>query len=368
MKKTLNIYINGTDESTQLEGIFSLANLLHALTVQNEDHTSICLNGCGINNPDLRDLAVIFTHHLETQIDEEVHKIRQRIEAGEALTLNLYGFSRGGAGVLWMCQKLKDIPADKLSINVCAFEPVPGNFVRVAYADSLLGQNKTLSSLIADLSDCLNIKKMLLLYTHEPMPAIICHGPILPCLPKSADVTVDVVPGSHKAAEMYSYGLDGIQPSTRESWIPFHYVKRFLTSCGTTFDDNQIKLGIRLQNIPDSILKLFIGWEKRLVLIDPTNTRAMHFYNEVQSKPNQLYLNLLHKELETGVKPINSEGCMLLVKDPRPEPSYWTGQKSISFLPMLQAVVNTTRTWCEASIQPEPEAVPSRPASSSKPN
>ena len=107
--KTLNIYINGTDETNFIEnsGVTSLANVLHQLTVDDsrQDSSSICLAGCGVNNDDPRDLGIVFTFHLAKQIKQLENEIRNIVNNGqEKLRLNLYGFSRGGAGVFLLCQ------------------------------------------------------------------------------------------------------------------------------------------------------------------------------------------------------------------------------------------------------------------------
>ncbi|EHL30833.1 hypothetical protein [Legionella drancourtii] len=188
MPKMINVFINGTDEVahdlTQHRGITSLANLLNALVKKDSDTLNICLNGCSIDNPYSKDFGVIFTFNLEQQVNEVVEKVKEEIKKTGSVKLNLYGFSRGGAAVFWICQKLKNIPKEQLTIAASAFEPVPGNFMRGVYLDKLSGVNTTLSSQISDLSGCKNISRLQVLFTNEPLPDIACHGPILPILPK----------------------------------------------------------------------------------------------------------------------------------------------------------------------------------------
>jgi hypothetical protein len=198
--QTLNIYINGTDETNSIRngGMTSLANVLHKLTVDDgsQNSHSICLEGCGVNNNDPRDLGVVFTFRLMNQIKQLENDIRVRVKNGhEKLRLNLYGFSRGGAAVFLLCQNLRDLSSSNIEINVVSSEPVPGNFITGVYADSFLGINYTLSSMVYDLSECKNIHNILVLFTNEPLPDISCHGPILPAFPQTAISQTEVLPG-----------------------------------------------------------------------------------------------------------------------------------------------------------------------------
>lgn len=328
----MNVYINGTDtpKEATLWGT-SLANVLHKMTVQSDEQSSVCLDGCGVNNGDPRDLGPIFTFNLEAQVDNLVKQIRAKIaERNEKLTLNLFGFSRGGAGVFWLCQKLKDIDSSTIEINVCSFEPVPGNFIRASYTDNISGFKSTLSAQIADLSDCKNINKMLVLFTDKPLPDIACHGPILPVMPKQTDVAIDVVPGCHKNAQAFYSSGQKIRADNDYSALSFHYVSRFLTNCGTFF------------NFKDYILEGALNPNANLInLLEVQNARvsngnrSMHFYNEIHSRSKQPYLNLLHKELVTGRQSKDARDCSLSIKDPSPQPDYWSGLKSNSYFPMF---------------------------------
>jgi len=126
-------------------------------------------------------------------------------ENEEKICLNVFGFSRGGVAALLLAQKLKTIPRDRLTINIAALEPVPGNFTTTVDYDLTFKKNKTISSAIYDLSDCNNVDRILLLYINEPMPDVVGHAPILPILPETCRSEIDVTPGCHKgAATFYS--------------------------------------------------------------------------------------------------------------------------------------------------------------------
>lgn len=327
MSKVLTVYINGTDEDASLEGFAtSLANVLHALSEQNNNQRSICLDGCAIGNYDPRDLGAIFTFHLEKQLDALLPQIKEKLSTDEKLILNLYGFSRGGAAAFWLCQKLKHIPAEQLEINVCALEPVPGNFIRAAYADTVTGAQTTLSSRIADLSDCPNVKNMLVLFTNQPLPDMTCHGPLLPIKPKNATMTVDVLAGCHKSVErLYTQEVQGKRQVDlgRAGRVTFAYVREFLQTCGTRFIENPEVIIDSTKLTKEKLLKTM---KQQLQSVTHT-TRAMHYYNQIDTAMCAPYLNLFHQKL-AGV-PLDPSRCALTVKDPNPQASYATGQKSL---------------------------------------
>tara|TARA_R110002110_G_C13469307_1_gene719847 strand:+ start:14947 stop:16173 length:1227 start_codon:yes stop_codon:yes gene_type:complete len=330
MSKSLNIYINGTDEPNGLDGfVTSLANVLHEMTEQTDTQKSICIDGCAINNSDPRDLGAIFTFNLEKQVDSLVNTIKKQISDGEKLKLNLYGFSRGGAAVFWICEKLKTIDPSLLEINVCSFEPVPGNFIRGSYIDNISGFKSTLSGIISDLSDCKNINKVMALFTNQPLPDIACHGPILPVMPPQAQVRVDVLPGCHKGAELFHSGHT-LTAYNNESAISFHVVTRFLESCGTTFNKGRFNLEGKLAQ--ESSLLGLLNHAKAGV---QGTSRSMHFYNEIQTSTEKTYLNLAHKNLLTGQENDDSSDCILSVKNTTPSLDYWNGHTSNGYFPMF---------------------------------
>jgi hypothetical protein len=333
---TINVFINGTDERARdlnvYEGRTSLANVLHALAVKNDSTINYCLDGCGIDNPHPLDSGAIFTFNLENQVNDIVNKIHAALEQTDKVNLNLYGFSRGGAAVFWLCKKLKDIPKERLSINASAFEPVPGNFVRGAYADNLIGTQATLASQISDLRDCENINRMQVLFTCKPLPDITCHGPILPILPKNAFTHVDVTAGCHKGAEEFIVINKEVMPWNHLSLIAFHQVVDFLEEGGLAFDFSQLELEKELSDRRSkNKMDLF-----NLVNVEPSH-RAMHFYNEIRandwvSKEGcPRYLNLYHQQLAGQEK--NPSDCKLVLKDYNPTPTYSNGLKSFGLFP-----------------------------------
>ncbi|WP_133137507.1 hypothetical protein [Legionella rowbothamii] len=331
MPKIINVFINGTDEEahdlTKHRGMTSLANLLNALVKKDTDTINLCLNGCSIDNHYSQDLGAIFTFNLEHQVNEVVEKVKEEINKTESLQLNLYGFSRGGAAVFWICQKLKNIPKEQLTISASAFEPVPGNFMRSVYLDKLSGANTTLSSQICDLSGCKNLSRLQVLFTCDPLPDIACHGPILPILPTSCEVEVDVTAGCHKSSELFGI-YNQVFPYNKESAVSFHQIVDFLEQGGLQFDFSQLKLSNSLQ---DRSTKNKINL-LREIEVSPTS-RSMHFDNEIKAKKfiskksDAIFLNLYHQKLEGNDK--NLSECALILKDYNPKPTYSNCLKSI---------------------------------------
>ncbi len=342
MAKIITVYINGTNERitgiSDHSGPIALVNLLHNITQQTENHASYCLEGCAVNTPDPRDIEGMFTFNLESQLDCVVDDIRNKLSFEiEKIILNIVGFGRGGAGAFWLCQKLKDIPANKVEINVCALEPVPGNFISASYLDNISGLKTTLTGQIADLSDCKNVTKMLVLFTNQAMRDIAFHAPILPIKPVNAEMTIDVIPGCHINAQYYYYNKKrkDLDSMNDYSIMMYHYVTKFLISCGTKF-----KLDVFTSEyiIPNEYLISIFDRQNKAI---KKQTRSMHFYNEINSKEEQPYLNLLHKELITNQKPNDSSGCALSVKNPNPQASYENGQKSNTYFPTLAKAAGT---------------------------
>ncbi len=335
MSKIINVYINGTTEPNGLEGHWvTLPNVLHELTI---DQSSYCLPGHAVNNSDRRDCGGIFTFNLETQLDFLVTQIKERLKNKTAkIILNIMGFGRGGAGAFWVCEKLKEFSPHDLEINICALDPVPGNFVRVSYLDNISGFKTTLSGQIADLSACININKMLILFTNEPMQDIGFCAPILPIAPSQAKMIVDVIPGCHNNVQRYTLENNTLKSHTNYSIIAMYYVTNFLKTCGTKFNFAKFEYE-GLLNPTANIIPLLEFENTRI----ERKTRWMHFYNQINSKENKPYLNLLHKLSQINTSLDNLKGCALTIKDPNPTPSYWYGQKSNGYFPTFAKMAGT---------------------------
>lgn len=368
MPKIINVYFNGTDDSNDVPDIgrITLAALLDQLTVKDElDNFSICVNGCGVETQDIRDLGAIFTFHLEKQVTEIAKQIED-IAKFNQVTLNVYGFSRGGAAAFWLCQKLKHIPADKLSINVASFEPVPGNFVTGVYGDILLGTNTTLSAAVADLTACKNIKNMLVLFTNQPLPDIVCHAPLLPAFPSNCKTTVDVTPGCHKSAVSFYICGQAVRPTNTESAIVFHRIIEFMQQCGTIFDFTKLKLNSQLIHSTEikednsRLLKLYDELARKTAFSDHSIKRSMHLHNTIFTKAdNKKYLNRFHQEL-LG-KEANDKDSMLSIEHTNTQRVSPQQRKAVQFMQLVLALAIAWNIYNKYFNEPAEAYQPFRP-------
>jgi len=324
MSKIISVYFNGTDDENDvpLHGYITLATLLDQMTVKDDNkNISICVNGCGVESKDIRDLGMIFTFHLEQQVIKIAKKVERMInDSNEKIILNIYGFSRGGAAAFLLCQKLKSISSERLTINVASFEPVPGNFISGAYSDVLLGINTTLSAAVADLTECSNIANMLILFTNQPLPDIACHAPILPVLPPDCKSEVDVTPGCHKGSVSYYKLVNEIQATNDESAIVFHRIVEFMQKCGTSFNFNKFKLNNDLIDSDDKkkVLKMYDNLAQKMSFGNDVRDRPMHFLNTIFTAKNiKKYLNRYHQQL--CHVDVNDQDCALTVQNRKPQ-------------------------------------------------
>lgn len=330
MHKNLHIYINGTDESNISGLVDSLANVLHNSTIQNSDYSeSFCLKGCAVDNPYWRDLGAVFAHNLTRQIDDLNKTIRSVLKT-HTLTLYMYGFSRGAAGVFLLCKRLRDVPTDNLTINVSALEPVTGNFINAARLDYCFKTYTTLSARIKDLTDCYNIKNAQVLFTNVPIPSIICHSPLLPDLPKDCYKEIEVLPGIHKTAEQFFLGA----PHNEETTLASHHIASFLQRTGACLQSGRLRrlrIGLTaekileyetqqyIKTIYDRLLNQHINQSydclPSLTTHNQACKRPMHDNNAIRTKKTASYVNLYHKYL--SVQAVESTEDALFTVDKR---------------------------------------------------
>ncbi len=216
MNKTISVYFSGTGFS--IDDREFLTASLYVRTEGSESQIKIGFSGCGV---DYGFRGGIFGSGLDEQCNYVIARVIQEINAGYQITLNVYGHSRGGIAALLLAKQLGNIDKEKLAINLALLDPVPGNFITTSSIDpfEISLTNKTM-----DLSGCKPLKRVLALYPYLPLPAIVCHAPLLASYPKETEVDIEVVNGCHAQVEQLSEPL---------SYLVKLRVEEFLVQNGT---------------------------------------------------------------------------------------------------------------------------------------
>lgn len=324
-KLTYHVFFEGTDGYARSKR--SLTSFLHEIVVADGKISFKAIyDGCGTQHAHAHsiDSNGLFTHGLTSQVDHFIKQIRNKLinDLDAEMVINPVGFSRGGAAVFLLAERIHQLPKamlNRITMNLGAFEPVPGNFIASAQTDTC---NSTLTSNISDLSDCTQVIKMLAIYTNELLPhdgALLnkavsnAHAPILPKYdPDTCAVEVDVISGCHKTAQALVMQGNDILFYDRSSFITFCRFKDFLESAGARFNLDRK----RFYNIDGKIEFFdepgFIGLYYQELLTELKNNyhhlfnvkpelphlvRPMHNGNNILTNREAAYLNAHHKLL-----------------------------------------------------------------------
>ena len=285
MQKTISVFFSGTGFSIQSPNF--LAASLYGRTQENEQHIKMGFDGCGVLYP-FR--GTIFGSGLDEQSDEAIQRILNEIEAGNKVTLNVYGHSRGAIGALLLAQQLGSVDPDKLSINLALLDPVPGNLITTSTLDPL---NISLANKTMDLTGCKPLKKVLALYPHVPLPATAFHAPLFITYPQGIELEEDAMAGCHAQAENL------LDPASQMTKLR---IEEFLAQNGTKFDSS-----VDYTN-SERLKELYIlEYEtalKNLQTAGTSFTRDTHSAKGVyiNTKVDAPYFNEHHKLLAGGAK------------------------------------------------------------------
>lgn len=189
-------------------------------------------DGCAITNGNL---GMLFGAGLDGQAEQVVYRVDEFIRLHRRrVTLNLVGLSRGAVACLKLAKKLKYFDPLWLSVNLLAFDPVPGNFVTSAKFDIF---KLTHAWANMDLTQCATVNHALILYPYEPLPNLAVHAPMVPIFPPGVAV-YDVILGCHQGA-MWNHGN---VRSVLDCWISSSIIKNFLSSHKTSLDIKMIDI------------------------------------------------------------------------------------------------------------------------------
>lgn len=337
--KTINVYFCNSLERNFIKvpaqgdkpNPLSLATLLHALTVtDNNKSFSFCIDGAAICNVDPRDLVVIFTYHLDTQVKAIAKKIREIMFDGEPITLNLYGATRGGAAALLLCQKLKKIPNDRLNINVMCLDPLGGNLPCTVSVDTFFQTKMTLTNNVLDLEKCKNLSSLLFLFTPQFTDNLLigeaAHHPVLPSH-INAQVSTDMTPGISQTSDLTKsvtgFSVDSnkhVIAGNDATIVAFQRIVEFLQKAGTKFatqgytlHKNLLGAFDRNKDYLDYLRKVYQDLSGNRDFIQ-NHSRPVFPNSEIDVCESKDYVNTYHQKL-LGVDLLDESKNILSIND-----------------------------------------------------
>jgi hypothetical protein len=234
----LSVYFEGTANS--LEALETQVGIFAAATVGTDlseyeagmllrpdirGPFKVAFDGCGVTNGIL---GTLFAAGLEGQCDFVVMILKELLATGlRRVVMNCLGLSRGGLALMILAQKLASLEVDQIActdLNLCIFDPVPGNLVGTGFPFTGWGRS--------DLSTCTCLRRVLAIYPYEPLPDYYFHAPTLCKYPSCAQVEEDVTLGCHMAA------MAPMRQGATHRWrlasnTSFRRIFEFITSVGT---------------------------------------------------------------------------------------------------------------------------------------
>lgn len=243
-------------------------------------HYKVCFAGVGVTNGFW---GVVLASGLKEQTQLVSQYAAAFVEAGLAVKINFVGLSRGGIGGIHLALELADFAPEQVLLNLLLYDPVPGDFV---FMSRYLGVTFNACQAM-DMSHVGNIGRLVMLYPHEPLPAVALHAPVIPRLPKYCNAEIDVILGCHQGALFMRRSID--------TCLSFSIIREFLLERGS-------RLNIRnSQNshliVDDAELASYLDSELRENV--PT-TRCLHASVgglEIVRHPTGQFLNRRHQEL-----------------------------------------------------------------------
>jgi len=223
----LTVYFSGSNQLITNKS--NLGAALFAVTREDEQHEKIGFDGC------IKEFGIrggLFGTGLEQQCQRVVKRINTLHQQGKRVRLIVYGYSRGAIAGLLLAMMVGKIDPDLLEVNLILVDPVSGNYLTTAAIDFT---HRTLARQTMDVSESINLNKVLVLYANNPLLDIFAHAPVVPRFPSQCHVTEEIVPGFHvDLQEMYSV-TNGIVGRGAKANIVLNLVLPFLMELGTTF-------------------------------------------------------------------------------------------------------------------------------------
>ena len=315
----LTVFFEGTsnplfdDDSnitTQLGLFFGLVraeDLSDPITTPDDGETSFKMgfDGCGVA---FGACGTIWAVGLSSQCAAVEARVRELLAQGRGhVRLVCVGLSRGGCAALMLAQRLAGYDAERLSLCLLLFDPVPGNLVQSArYVDPC---GFTAANIVMDVSRCRPLRRVLALYPHLPLPDFAFHAPLLPLYPCSewCDVEEDATLGCHQGAlsppRARAKPWRAEQPRDADEdelarLLSFVRIKGFLDECGTP-----LVHGDALLDDAEQITRYCLHCMSNVLLSSaPTHRVAHHFRGSgaIVRHATGKFLNLHHRLLASN--------------------------------------------------------------------
>lgn len=286
MKKTLSVFFSGTGFSINdvWDPSIYLAASLYNRVEESEHQIKMGFDGCGV---EFGLSGVLFGSGLDEQCNRVIQRITEEIEAGNEITLNVYGHSRGAIAALMLAQQLGSVDPKLLSINLALLDPVPGNLITTSTLDPF---NISLANKVMDLTNCKPLKKVLALYPHEPLSALAFHAPLIASYPEGIELEEDVISGCHAQAEHLDHPASNISRIRTEEFLIRNGTQ--LSSSANYTDSAALK---------EAYIKLYELELKKINKLG-SMTRDSHSAKGVyiNTKTEAQYFNEHHKRLAEG--------------------------------------------------------------------
>lgn len=313
----LNVYFSGSNH--QINDGTHLGSTLHDATINDEGELKFKMgfHGCGITNGLM---GALFGAGLEAQCDEVIELIQAQLRLGNRVRVNAYGHSRGGIAALMLAKRLGQYSEDIVETNLCLMDPVPGNFIWTSTIDFT---HRSLARQTMNLTDCRNIKKVLVLYPNEPLASTDAHAPLLCDYPENCEVIEEIMPGCHAGAQ---FTIEMDSESYRK--IAFSRCYQFLKNCGATFSVDYLYWNTPYHFNADDQDALLLTYQSEFKKAKSANetTRACHVKRgtAILARPQEAnFLSVQHAELFARSNPdAEPAPCIPLYSFSRPRPQY----------------------------------------------
>ncbi|CAK8998992.1 unnamed protein product [Durusdinium trenchii] len=233
------------------------------------------------------------------QVDSLLAELKNNTAEQSKLRVNAVGLSRGGIACSYLAQEMADIPASSCELSLLLFDPVPGDLLTVAQLDFFRLTNTSASG---DMSNCACLSRVLALYPYEPLPAILCHAPILCRYPPHCMVEEEVTLGCHQGA-LQIHDLRG-PVIDLASAMCFLRIRRWLMECGTPLDHNHVDCTVKVKDLEAFCLRKCNAEVKRLSPSSRCSHTALSCWGAtiVRHKPDRgvQFLNEQHRLLASA--------------------------------------------------------------------